>query len=320
MNSSDFLLETRFKPQIINTIKKDKEKDEKYVQYFKTVIRLSSPNQYLSSVKQRSPEWYDLKNCLDLKYHYISATDAATVLKIKSKNKSAKNFLSERLMGIKKRTAGKNNIFMDRGTYLETLIIRKFIEVAYFNSDLQYLQLFTPGIIKNPANSTVRLYCSPDLMFFKNAILTDNEINLIEAKYWAKQKPLPTCFDEIPLEYIAQVVVQLMVTDANSCFLVILAEEQENWKMVAFNFSLINRHFIYIKGTVNVRSVERKNLYCEYEASPLRHLWLFQQMCLLGQDHPKFRNYFIEYQELEPVTHDDFRRQVTGERFPIILN
>lgn len=267
-------------------------------QYDKSVKLFEEPEE-LFYIEQRTEQWYEMKKYLNLNEQYLSATDAAKALKLKS---GYIKFLNNRINRIPEDDV-KSNIFIERGIHIEPLIIRVYLFFYTPTIHLSDFNYYKPGIVLPPEeHGYLKLYCSPDFYFVNNVNLHSF---IIEAKYWGKSKPLPKHYEDIPIEYIVQVIVQLISSRVNFVHLVILSEDNDKWYMVAFEFSLLS-------------PFKKNNGYLVEEAGgPLRLLWLFQFLTTCNdKDSPLYKHYFQEYQTTEPPTHADLKK-ITGERFRV---
>lgn len=292
-------------------VRDSKEQFNKLSQEFQIDKKQSTILPTPIGVKQRTETWYDLRNYLSYSLDYISATDAATVMKIKRNGKLGYlQYLKNRKKLIIEKQQ-KQNFFSLRGIQLEPYIIRKFISFLYNYTIVGCHYL--PGIVMTSQISSLRLFCSPDFAFSD----LYNRIALIECKYWNKSKHLPLQYSEIPLEYIIQVIVQLLVTNADVVYLVFLQEDVSDdneckFYMTSFEFFIKNTALWNSKcvtGPSFEYPIERH--YFHLRGEPLRLLYLFQQLLIHPEDSQNYKEYYKEYINTNPPTHEDLKKIIS---------
>lgn len=267
------------------------------------------------NIVQRSEEWVDIRNILMLKHNYISATNAAIIMKVKVKKCPRKIF--QEYLGKTTKQQQQNNYFMNQGIRFEKFIVQLFL-TNYMGVSNRSINYYQPGILFTNPIDNLKLFCSPDF-----AVVDFNQLYLIEAKYWQKpNKRIPLTYEEIPLEYLIQVIVQLLVSRARYVYLVFFHDYQNisgtetNTEMTAFEIGLNNRLYYNrsVKGLGECGSVNMNTYYQEYDM-PLNSLWLFQKMMDIGNEKdPEYKRLFTLYQNQPKPTHESLKK-ITGQRF-----
>lgn len=267
---------------------------------------ISIPDPSLFSIRQRSQEWLDIRDELGYRFNYVSATEAAKVLKVKT---GFTIFFDQRLRKIRPKTE-KQNVYMQMGNLMEDFILSRYFPLVddddpnreYYTVNQHKEPKYRPGIMVTPNNnnSNIRLFCSPDMIYLDER----SNHNLLEAKYWVKKRDLPLVYEEIPIEYIIQVFVQLIVSQANEGYLILLKKTENNqFEMISFRFIL---------KRAPVMNISEPNHYDD-KGQPLYLIKLFQKMMDLGYEKkntPEFKNLFTEYQKTKAPTHKDFKEHL----------
>lgn len=185
----------------------------------------------LISTPQDSELWKDQKSILTTLNDSFSATELAGFLGHKAypSDPSLSYLLECKYDGVKPKRKNNTdfaNKIMQLGLDLEPGILRMACPLL-FRYTRTPLNMKRPGIMMRYfPDGDFFLTASPDSVIAFDGSYPPRTV-LIEAKLWLKKKVLPYFYHDIPLHYLVQCLVQIVVVGVYSCSLVIYQRKED---------------------------------------------------------------------------------------------